>query len=145
MKSYQAFIVLSFIFLFSTSVFTEEACAAGQKKKVSEPTAKNKVSKSTAKNETTLREPASEEIVGLYKAKCASCHGAQGEGSPKMEQILKVEEEKLLWTGKATKKALDIDLLKTLLAGKRKMPGFKGKISDGDAQKLLKYMRAFGK
>ena len=136
MKSYQAFIVLSFIFLFSTSVFTEEACAAGQKKKVSEP---------TAKNETTLREPASEEIVGLYKAKCASCHGAQGEGSPKMAKILKVEEEKLLLTGKATKKALDIDLLKTLLAGKGKMPGFKGKISDGDAQKLLKYMRAFGK
>ena len=136
MKSYRAFIVLSFIFLFSTSVFTEGACAAGQKKKVS---------KSTAKNTTTLREPASEEIVGLYKVKCASCHGAQGEGSPKMAKILKVEEEKMLLTGKATKKALDIDLLKTLLAGKGKMPGFKGKISDGDAQKLLKYMRAFGK
>ena len=82
---------------------------------------------------------------GLYKAKCAFCHGAVGEGSAKIAKMFKLEGAKLQLRGEATKKASDADLLKVLLGGRGKMPGFKCKISDDEAKKLIQYLRTFKK
>lgn len=81
----------------------------------------------------------------IYKAKCASCHGAAGEGSANIAKMLKLEKAKLQLTGTATKKASDADLLKVLLNGRGKMPEFKGKIADDEAKKLIQYLRKFKK
>jgi len=83
--------------------------------------------------------------AGLYKAKCASCHGGAGEGSAKIAKMLKLDEAKLALASAKTQKASDGALLKVLLEGKEKMPSYKGKISDEEAKKLIQYIRTLKK
>lgn len=135
MKSFLGSLVLSLVFLFSISVFAGGDSTAGKEEKVSKAT----TGRSTAAAITTSEE------AGLYKAKCASCHGAAGEGSEKIAKMLKLDEASLQLTSAATKKASDADLLKVLLDGRGKMPSFKGKVSDDEAKKLIQYLRTFKK
>jgi len=66
-----------------------------------------------------------------YKAKCAMCHGATGQGeSP---------------TGKAMKvapfaKAPEADMIAITTKGKGKMPGFKGKLTDAQIKEVNDYV-----
>ncbi|MBI2608742.1 MAG: cytochrome c [Deltaproteobacteria bacterium] len=134
MQNSLRFVVLSVVLLFSVSVFSAGTNAASQK---------DKMSKSKIQSTAASRTPASEETIALYKSKCASCHGTLGEGSPKMAKMFKLEEEKLKLTGDGIKKASDAVLVQAVLQGKGKMPGYKGKISEDDAKKLVQYMRTF--
>ena len=134
MKSFLGSLVLSLVLLVSFSVFAGGVSAGKEEK----------ISKSSGRSTAAAGATAGDE-AGLYKAKCASCHGANGEGSAKIAKMLKLEESKLQLTSEGTKKALDSDLLKALLDGRAKMPGFKGKISDDEAKKLIQYLRTFKK
>ena len=109
-------------------------------------------SASAKKEEPLKRAPAgaastagAEEAAGVYKAKCASCHGASGEGSAKIAKMLKLDEAQLALKGAEVQKASDEALLKVLLDGKGKMPSYKGKVSDEEAKKLIQYLRTFKK
>ncbi len=130
MKSFSGSVILIFVLVFSISFFEAGVYAAGKKEKIS-----------PSRNTAAAQEPAGKE-AGLYNAKCAACHGALGEGSAKIAKMLKLDEAQLKLAGS---KASDADLLKALLDGKAKMPGFKGKISDDEAKGLIKYIRTFKK
>ena len=126
MKSFSGSNIARFVLMLSVFIFVSEVSAAAKKDKISN------------------REPAGAE-ASLYKAKCASCHGALGEGSAKIAKMLKLDEVKLALTSPATQKASDADLLKVLVEGRANMPGFKGKISDEEAKSLIKYVRTLKK
>lgn len=61
-------------------------------------------------------------------AKCKGCHGATGAGNAAM----KVEPFKHL---------SDADMTKIIKEGKGKMPGYAGKISDGEVADVIKHIK----
>ena len=68
-----------------------------------------------------------------YKAKCAMCHGATGQGDTP--------------TGKAMKvmpfaKAPEADMIAITTNGKGKMPAFKGKLTDAQIKEVNDYVHA---
>ena len=77
-----------------------------------------------------------------YSKNCASCHGADGKGQTAMGKRLKLKD----YTDANVQKSFtDADAKKVILGGKEKMKGFKDKITDADADALVKYIRAFKK
>ena len=56
----------------------------------------------------------------VYEKKCASCHGADGKGNAKMEQMLKTKIPALADSAAKT----DAELLKLVSEGKKPMPSF---------------------
>jgi len=78
----------------------------------------------------------------LYDKRCASCHGADGKGSPAMVKAM--GEKGLNLTAKEVAEAKDEDLVKVILEGKGKMPATKG-LSKDEAKQVLEYARSLGK
>ncbi len=73
-----------------------------------------------------------------YKAKCASCHGADGKGDTAMGKTMKVKD-----LGSAdVQKQSDADLTATIEKGKKPMPGYEGKLSKEQIDGLVKYIRS---
>ena len=68
-----------------------------------------------------------------FKAKCAGCHGASGEGKPAMKTApLKDSASKS-----------EADLVKTITDGKPpKMPAYKGKLTDAQIKDLAAAIKA---
>src|SRR2546426_11162186 len=78
----------------------------------------------------------------LYGKKCASCHGAAGEGKETVAKTFKVEMKQL--GSKEIQAKSDSDLKKIILEGKDKMKGIKdidAKAADG----LVAYVRTLAK
>ena len=73
----------------------------------------------------------------LYKAKCASCHGADGGGMTPMGKAMKLRDLR----SPEVKKLTDAELTKVTADGKGKMPAYKGKLTDADISALVAYMR----
>lgn len=73
-------------------------------------------------------ETASSEISGaeIYKKHCASCHGNDGKGNPKMAAMLKTRIPDLV---KNSVKKSDQELIKVIAQGQGKMPAYKDKLS----------------
>lgn len=68
-----------------------------------------------------------------YKAKCAGCHGASGEGKAAMKTAPMKEAAKLS----------EADLVKIITDGKPpKMPAYKGKLSDAEIKTLAADIKA---
>lgn len=74
----------------------------------------------------------------LFKAKCAVCHGANGDGNTAVGRGLKMRD---LRSGEVQKRA-DSQLATILHCGTGKMPGYEGKLSDGQIAQLVSYMRS---
>lgn len=72
-----------------------------------------------------------------YKAKCAMCHGANGEGKPAMKTIDFGSGE--------VQKLSDADLTGIITNGKDKMPAYKGKLTDVQIGDLVKWIRTLKK
>src|SRR5271155_5459646 len=67
-----------------------------------------------------------DDAAGVYKAKCATCHAADGSGNTPVGKALKIAD---LRSDEVQKKT-DAQLIEVTTNGKDKMPAFKGKLSD---------------
>jgi cytochrome c6 len=76
-----------------------------------------------------------------YKAKCATCHGADGKGDTAMGKTMKVKD----LASEDVQKQSDADLIGVIEKGKKPMPGYEGKLSKEQIDGLVKYIRGLKK
>lgn len=82
-----------------------------------------------------------DDAAALYKAKCASCHAADGSGDTAMGKAMKLRDLRSADVQKQTDKELY-----TLTAdGKGKMPAYKAKLSEAEINGLVAHMRDLAK
>jgi mono/diheme cytochrome c family protein len=77
----------------------------------------------------------------VYKAKCASCHGADGKGETPVGKSLKVRD----LASSETQNQHDSELKTFLENGKGKMPAYKGKLTNEQIENLVQYIRVLNK
>jgi cytochrome c6 len=82
-----------------------------------------------------------EDGATLYRAKCAMCHGASGQGDTPMGKTLKVKN----LSSPDVQKQTDEQLTSTINKGKGKMPPFAGKLSEDQVKAVIGYVRTLGK
>lgn len=79
--------------------------------------------------------------ASTYKAKCASCHGADGKGQSPMGKKMNLRD----LGSPEVQKQTDKEFYDWTADGKGKMPGYKDKLSADEINALVKHMRAFKK
>ena len=72
-----------------------------------------------------------------YKAKCAMCHGANGEGKAAMKTVDFASAD--------VQKMSDADLTDAITKGKGKMPSYDGKLTKDQIGDLVKWIRTLKK
>lgn len=77
----------------------------------------------------------------VFKAKCASCHGATGAADTAMGKSMKLKD---LGSAEVQGQS-DTDLTNVIANGKKPMPGYKGKLTDDQISDLVKYIRSLKK
>ena len=83
-----------------------------------------------------------EDAATLFKTKCAACHAADGSGSGSMGKQLGVTDLR----ADAVQKQTDSQLNDSITNGKgKKMPAFKGKLTDDQIKGLVGYIRELAK
>lgn len=76
-----------------------------------------------------------------FKMRCAPCHGVKGAGETKIGQHLRVRD-----LGSAdVQKQSDAELVEIIGKGKGKMPSYDSKLSKGQIDGLVKYIRMLKK
>jgi mono/diheme cytochrome c family protein len=78
----------------------------------------------------------------LFGKKCASCHGASGEGKDSVAKVFKVEMKNL--GSKEVQAKSDADLKKVMMEGTGKMKGIKD-IDAKSTDDIVAYLRTFVK
>ncbi len=76
-----------------------------------------------------------------YKAKCQSCHGAQGMPNPGIAKAMGVKPA----SDPSVKSLSEAQMITDTTNGKSKMPAFKGKLSDAEIKASVDYFRTFAK
>jgi cytochrome c6 len=76
-----------------------------------------------------------------YKAKCQSCHGAQGMPNPGIAKAMGVKPA----SDPAVKSLSEAEMIAITTNGKGKMPAYKGKLSDAEIKASVDYFRTFTK
>ena len=91
----------------------------------------------------TLRSTAlvAEDAAGLYKAKCAACHGADGKGDTAMGKKLGVRD----FASPEVQKMSDDELTAVIADGKNKMPSYKKSLKAEQIKELVGYIRSLAK
>ena len=81
-----------------------------------------------------------DDAAALYKAKCASCHGADGKASPvgKKMGAKDLQDPEL-------KKATEAQWIEISTKGKNKMPKYEGKLTADQIKQLVTYMKDLSK
>ncbi len=79
--------------------------------------------------------------VANYKAKCAMCHGSDGQATSPMAKNMKI----LSFKAPAMVKASDAQLIGSTTNGKGRMPAYKGKLSDAQIKDVVAYIRTLQK
>ncbi len=87
----------------------------------------------------TLTAKAADSGADTYKAKCASCHGPNGDGA----MAKKLGSKDL--NSDDVQKQSDADLIKTVTDGKGKMPSYKGKLTDDQIKDVVKFVKTLKK
>ena len=77
----------------------------------------------------------------LFNAKCAACHAPDGSGSTTMGKVLKIRD----LASADVQKQSDEELIRIMVKGKGKMPGFEGKLKTEQIGELTGYIRALAK
>jgi cytochrome c6 len=77
----------------------------------------------------------------VYKAKCQSCHGAQGVPNPGIAKNMGVKAA----NDPEVKAHAAAQMITITTDGKAKMPSFKGKLTDAQIKDSVDYFRTFGK
>ena len=90
-----------------------------------------------------MSSPANAQTGGekLYKAKCASCHGADGAGATPAGKATKARD----FCSEDVKKETGEEWTTIIVKGKNKMPAYDKKISDADIKELMAYIRGLCK
>jgi mono/diheme cytochrome c family protein len=78
----------------------------------------------------------------IFVAKCAQCHGKDAKGLPNMAKVLKVDPVNMDLTQAAAVTLTDAEITATVTNGKKKMPKFKGKLTEDQIQQTVKYLRS---
>jgi cytochrome c6 len=84
---------------------------------------------------------AADATADIYKAKCASCHGADGKGDTPAGKGMKIKD----LASEDVQKMSDADLAGIIEKGKKPMPGYEGKLTKEQIDSLVKWMRALKK
>lgn len=84
---------------------------------------------------------AQDDAAALYKAKCSSCHGADGKGDTPVGKKLGVKA----FSDPEVAKNSDQAWFETTKKGKGKMPAYDGKLTDPQINDLVKFMRSLAK
>ena len=79
--------------------------------------------------------------AAIYKAKCATCHAADGSGQTPMGKTMKLRDLRSAQVQKQT----DKELHAWTADGKGKMPAYKAKLSEEDINALVVHMRDLAK
>lgn len=77
----------------------------------------------------------------VFKAKCASCHGATGAGDTAMGKTMKVKD----LASPEVQKQSDAEFTDVIAKGKKPMPGYEGKLTNDQIQDVVKYIRSLKK
>ena len=75
--------------------------------------------------------------AATYKAKCASCHGADGKGDNPMGKKMNLRA----LGSPEVQKQTDQQLFDITANGKGKMPAYKGKLSDAEIKSIVAFIR----
>ena len=81
-----------------------------------------------------------EDAAGLYKSKCAACHGADGSGTATGKKLGTHE-----FTSPDVQGMSDDDLSKAIAEGKGKMPAYRKGLSEQQVKDLVAYVRSLMK
>jgi len=84
---------------------------------------------------------AEQPAAGVFKTKCAPCHGAVGDASTPAGKALKVPS----FTSEEVLKETDANLLDIATNGKGKMPAWRDKLSDDQLKDLIVFIRTMQK
>ncbi len=79
--------------------------------------------------------------AALYKAKCASCHAADGSGQTPVGKSMKLRDLR----SPEVQKQTDKELYALTADGKGKMPAYKNKLSEAEINALVAHMRDLAK
>lgn len=79
--------------------------------------------------------------AGVYKAKCAACHGADGSGNTPVGKSMHLRD----LSSADVQKQTDAELNAMITNGKGSMPGYKGKITDDQIRQLVTFIRGLAK
>jgi mono/diheme cytochrome c family protein len=79
--------------------------------------------------------------AATYKAKCAGCHGADGEANTTPGKALGAHD---FGSDQVTKES-DTDLATIVTAGKNKMPAYGKTLKEAEIKDLVAYVRELGK
>jgi mono/diheme cytochrome c family protein len=83
-----------------------------------------------------------QDAAALYKSKCTVCHADDGSGSGAMGKQLGVADLR----SDAVQKQTDAQLTDSITNGKgKKMPAYKGKLTDAQITQLVGYLRDLAK
>ena len=79
-----------------------------------------------------------DDAAAIYKSKCATCHGPDGSGQTAVGKSMHIRDLRSADVQKQT----DAELEKIISDGKGKMPAYKGKVTEGDIDNLVKWIRS---
>jgi len=77
----------------------------------------------------------------VYKAKCASCHGADGKGATPAGKATKARD----FCSEEVKKETDEEWTAIVVKGKNKMPSYDKKLTDAEIKEAVAYIRSLCK
>jgi mono/diheme cytochrome c family protein len=77
----------------------------------------------------------------VYKAKCASCHGADGKGATPVGKATKARD----FCSDDVKKETDDEWTGIIVKGKNKMPAYDKKLSESEVKEVVAYIRSLCK
>ncbi len=85
---------------------------------------------------------AADDSAALFKAKCATCHAVDGSGNSATGKALGTPDLR----SDDVQKQTDAQLIDSTTNGKgKKMPAYKGKLTDDQIKQLVGYIRELGK
>ena len=82
-----------------------------------------------------------QDAAALYKAKCATCHAADGSGDTPVGKKMGVKP----FSAPEVAKNSDAAWAESTKKGKGKMPAYENKLTDDQIQELVKFIRGLGK
>jgi mono/diheme cytochrome c family protein len=77
----------------------------------------------------------------VYKAKCQSCHGAEGTPNPGIAKMMGVKPA----SDPTVKSLTEAQMIAATENGKGKMPAYKGKLTDAQIKDSVTYFRSLAK